>query len=98
MNGKIETRKAIVRVKPTCSDCRKTRETLSQLSFKQGLLGFVDIEMQHRIIYNTSQALEWLLRSPLVECIDGCNDLVAFQQNGELLKQLGTLRRIGTLQ
>jgi glutaredoxin 3 len=43
VNAKIQPGKVVVFIKPTCPYCRKTQEVLSQLSFKQGLLEFVNI-------------------------------------------------------
>ncbi|KFO34310.1 glutaredoxin-1 [Fukomys damarensis] len=101
VNGKIHPEKVVVFIKPTCPYCRKTQQILSQLPFKEGVLVFVDITA----ISNTNEIQDYLQQLtgartvPRVfigkDCIGGCNDLVALQQNGELesrLKQIGALQ------
>lgn len=43
VDSKIHPGKVVVFVKPTCPYCRQTQELLSQFSFRQGALEFVDI-------------------------------------------------------
>lgn len=101
VNGKIQSGKVVVFIKPTCPYCRKTQEILSQLPFREGFLEFVDITATS----NTSEIQDYLQQLtgartvPRVfigrDCIGGCSDLETLQQNGELLTRL---KQIGALQ
>lgn len=101
VNCKIQPGKVVVFIKPTCPYCRKTQEILSQLPFKQGLLEFVDITATSNTneIQDYLQQLTGARTVPRVfigtVCIGGCSDLIALQQNGELLT---LLKKIGALQ
>ncbi|XP_051028332.1 glutaredoxin-1 [Acomys russatus] len=101
VNCKIKPGKVVVFIKPTCPYCRKTQEILGQLPFKQGALEFVDITATNDTseIQDYLQQLTGARTVPRVfigkECIGGCSDLTAMQQNGELttrLKQIGALQ------
>ena len=88
VNSKIQPGKVVVFIKPTCPYCRKTRELLSQLPFKQGLLEFVRIQILYLIgaIGDTTEIQDYLQQLtgartvPQVfigkECIGGYTDLV----------------------
>uniref|UniRef100_A0A8D1M6T5 Glutaredoxin-1 n=1 Tax=Sus scrofa TaxID=9823 RepID=A0A8D1M6T5_PIG len=43
VSSKIQPRKVVVFIKPTCPYCSKTQELLRQFPFKEGLLECVDI-------------------------------------------------------
>ncbi|XP_006733337.1 glutaredoxin-1 [Neomonachus schauinslandi] len=101
VNSKIQPRKVVVFIKPTCPYCRRTQELLSELPFKQGALEFVDITATS----DTSKIQDYLATLtgartvPRVfigkDCIGGCSDLISMYQSGELLKRLN---QIGALQ
>ncbi|XP_075832555.1 glutaredoxin-1 [Microtus pennsylvanicus] len=101
VNGKIQPGKVVVFIKPTCPYCQKTQEILRQLPFKQGLLEFVDITATNNTneIQDYLQQLTGARTVPRVfigkDCIGGCSDLIAMQQNGELMARL---KQIGALQ
>ncbi|KAM4875914.1 glutaredoxin-1 [Thomomys bottae] len=101
VNSKIHPGKVVVFMKPNCPFCRKTKEILYQLPFKQGLLEFVDITTTSNMseIQDYLQQLTGARTVPRVffgkVCIGGCNDLEAMQRNGELLSRL---KDIGVLQ
>ncbi|XP_005382291.1 PREDICTED: glutaredoxin-1 [Chinchilla lanigera] len=101
VNSKISPGKVVVFIKPTCPYCKKTQEILRQLPFKEGLLEFVDITATSNTdeIQDYLQQLTGARTVPRVflgrDCIGGCSDLTALQQNGELvprLKQIGALQ------
>ncbi|XP_043756588.1 glutaredoxin-1-like [Cervus elaphus] len=100
MNSNIQSGKVVVFIKPTCPYSRRTQELLSQLSFKQGLLGFFDItdNGDTNEIQDYLQQLTGARTVPRVfigkECIGGCTDLVNMHERGELLRQL---KQTGTL-
>ncbi|XP_074058459.1 glutaredoxin-1 [Macrotis lagotis] len=98
---KIKADKVVVFIKPTCPYCQKTVELLKQLPIKQGSLEFVDITAQRDTseIQDYLQQLTGARTVPRVfigkDCIGGCSDLIALQQNGQLLQKL---QQIGVLQ
>ncbi|XP_012877452.1 PREDICTED: glutaredoxin-1 [Dipodomys ordii] len=101
VNSKIHPGKVVVFMKPSCPYCRKTKEILHQLPFKQGLLEFVDITATSNMseIQDYLQQLTGARTVPRVffgkDCIGGCSDLETMQQNGELfsrLKDMGALQ------
>ncbi|XP_029781158.1 glutaredoxin-1-like [Suricata suricatta] len=101
VNCRIQPRKAVVFIKPSCPYYRRTQELLSQLSFKQRLLEFVDntATSDTSKIQNYLEQLTGARTVPRVfiskECISGCTDLVEMHQSGELMKRL---KQIGALQ
>ncbi|XP_066887473.1 glutaredoxin-1 [Kogia breviceps] len=94
VNSKIQPGKVVVFIKPTCPYSRRAQELLSHLSFKQGLLEFVDITARDDTseIQDYLQQLTGARTVPRVfigqECIGGCSDLVNMHETGELLKWL----------
>ncbi|XP_054434592.1 glutaredoxin-1 [Pteronotus mesoamericanus] len=101
VNSKIHPGKVVVFIKPTCPYCRRTQELLSQFTFKQGALEFVDITATCDTdeIQDYLQQLTGARTVPRVfigkECIGGCTDLTSMYQRGELVTQL---KQIGALQ
>ncbi|XP_074138138.1 glutaredoxin-1 [Sminthopsis crassicaudata] len=101
VNCKIKADKVVVFIKPTCPYCRKTVELLKQLPIKQESLEFVDItaNCDTNAIQDYLQQLTGARTVPRVfigkDCIGGCSDLVALEQNGQLLQKL---QQIGVLQ
>ncbi|KAF5913566.1 hypothetical protein HPG69_017186 [Diceros bicornis minor] len=101
VNSKIQPGKVVVFIKPTCPFCKRTRELLSQLPFKQGSLEFVDITAtgdDASEIQDYFQELTGARTVPRVfigkDCIGGWTDLANMQQRGKLLprlKQTGAL-------
>ncbi|KAB0350761.1 hypothetical protein FD754_015618, partial [Muntiacus muntjak] len=78
----VQSGKVVVFIKPTCPYCRRTQELLSQLPFKQGLLGFFNITDNG----DTNEIQDYLQQ--LTGCIGTCTDLVNMHERGELLRQL----------
>ncbi|XP_053442354.1 glutaredoxin-1 [Nycticebus coucang] len=101
VNSKIQPRKVVVFIKPTCPYCRRTQEILCQLPLKQGFMEFVDITATSYTdeIQDYLQQLTGARTVPRVfigkECIGGCSDLITMQERGELVPRL---RQIGALQ
>ncbi|KAM5331767.1 glutaredoxin-1 [Glossophaga mutica] len=101
VKSKIHPGKVVVFIKPTCPYCRQTQEILSQFSFRQGALEFVDITATGETdkIQDYLQQLTGARTVPRVfigeECIGGCSDLTNMHQRGELLTRL---KQIGALQ